>query len=134
MDIQLSRRGVGNPVNGLTPPFLSQARTWLCNVICHCPYFMLIELRWEVTAWFIDIVGIDDHHCLNFLFIFSHFTLTVIIIRNFVAKHDNIYTLFPSINMLQYFDRFVCSNILVFLIALKFKWQSEHEELCKCHK
>ncbi len=29
---------------------------------------------------------------------------------------------------------FVCTNILVFLIALKFKWQPEHEELCKCHK
>ena len=29
----------------------------------------------------------------------------------------------------------VCTNILVvFLIALMFKWQREHEELCKCHK
>ena len=107
LDIQLSRRGVDNPVNALTPQFLSQARTWLCNVICDCPYFMLSELRWEVIAWFIDIVGIDDHHCLNFPFIFSHFTLAVIIIRNFVATHDHIYTIYPSINMLQYFDRFL---------------------------
>ena len=29
----------------------------------------------------------------------------------------------------------VCTNILVvFLIALMFKWQPEHEELCKCYK
>jgi len=87
--------------------FLSQARTWICNVICRYPYFMFSELRWEVIAWFIDIVGIDDHHCLNFLFIFSHFTLTVIIIRNYISTNDNIYTLYPSFNMLPYFDRFL---------------------------
>jgi hypothetical protein len=29
---------------------------------------------------------------------------------------------------------FVCTNILGFLIALKFKWQPEHEELSNCHK
>ena len=53
------------------------------------------------------IGGIDDHHCVNFRFIMSHFTITVIIIQYFVATHENIYTLYPSINMPQYFDRFL---------------------------
>ena len=28
-----------------------------------------VQLRWEVIVHFVDIGGIDDHHCLNFLFI-----------------------------------------------------------------
>ena len=29
---------------------------------------MFSELRWEVIVCFVDIGGIDDHYCLNFLF------------------------------------------------------------------
>jgi hypothetical protein len=49
---------------------LSQARTWISNVICHgllCVQW--VQLRWEVIVCLVDIGGIDDHHCLNFLFI-----------------------------------------------------------------
>jgi hypothetical protein len=31
-------------------------------------FLVLSELRKEVIVRFDDIVGIDDHHCLNFLF------------------------------------------------------------------
>jgi hypothetical protein len=31
--------------------------------------FVFSKLKWEVIAHFVDIGGIDDHHCLNFLFI-----------------------------------------------------------------
>ena len=31
--------------------------------------FRLNELNWEVVVHFVDIGGIVDHHCLNFLFI-----------------------------------------------------------------
>ena len=41
--------------------------------------------------------------------------------------------LYYSLNLELSF--FVCTNnLVVFLIALKFKWQPEHEELYKCHK
>ena len=59
------------PLTGLTPPqflCLSQARTWISNVICH-GLFMFSELRQEVFVRFVDIGGIGDHHCLNFLII-----------------------------------------------------------------
>ena len=48
----------------------TQARTWICNVIC-CGLFFVqrVQLRWEVIVRFVDIGGNDDHHCLNFLFI-----------------------------------------------------------------
>ena len=36
--------------------------------ICRDPFYMFIELRWEVIR-FVDVGGIVDHHCLNFLFI-----------------------------------------------------------------
>jgi hypothetical protein len=31
--------------------------------------FLLSELRWEMIVCFVDIGGIDDHYCLNFLFV-----------------------------------------------------------------
>jgi hypothetical protein len=54
---------------------LSQARTWISNIICH-GLFMFNELkwearceRWEVINRFVYIVGIVDPHCLYFLFL-----------------------------------------------------------------
>jgi hypothetical protein len=49
---------------------LSQARTWIWNVIGR-GFFCVqwLQLRWEVIVRFVDISWIDDHHCLNFLFI-----------------------------------------------------------------
>ena len=32
-------------------------------------FFVWVQLRWEVIIHFVDNGGIDDHHCLNFLFI-----------------------------------------------------------------
>jgi hypothetical protein len=32
-------------------------------------HFVLHGLRWEVMFHFVDISGVFDHHCLNFLFI-----------------------------------------------------------------
>jgi hypothetical protein len=32
-------------------------------------WFSVSQLGWEVIVRFVDIGGIDDHHCLNFLFI-----------------------------------------------------------------
>ena len=32
-------------------------------------FFVVIELRWEVIVRLVDIIGLFDHYCLNFLFI-----------------------------------------------------------------
>jgi len=66
-----SRGEACDPFNWLYPTsflFLSQARTWISNVICHC-LFMFIELRWEVFFRFVDIGGMFDHYCLYLFFI-----------------------------------------------------------------
>ena len=47
--------------------FLSQARTLISNVIYSGLF--CVQLRWEVIVCFVDMGGINDHHCLNFLFI-----------------------------------------------------------------
>ena len=68
LEIQLSEEAVWvsidrfNPVTFLFP---SQARTWISIVRFVC--FMFNGLVWEVVVCFVDIDGIVDHHCLNFL-------------------------------------------------------------------
>ena len=55
---------------------LSQARTWIFNVICHGNFCVQwVQIKWEMIVRFVDIGGIDDHHCLNFLLITTHFSL-----------------------------------------------------------
>ena len=39
---------------------------------------MFYELRWEVIVRFVDIGGIVEHHCLNFLFLKSEIYLIYI--------------------------------------------------------
>ena len=66
----LSRWEGWDPINWLNPAtFLcpSQVRTWISNIICHGLFS--VQLRWEVVVHFVDIGEIDDHHCVNFLFI-----------------------------------------------------------------
>ena len=54
---------------------LSQARTWISNVI-YCGFLFCIQ--W-VKVRFIDIDGIADHHCLNSLFVFGELRWEVIV-------------------------------------------------------
>ena len=64
LDIQLSG-GEGGPINrfdSATFVCMSQARTWSSNVICRGSLLYSVKMR------FVDIGGIDNHHCLNFLF------------------------------------------------------------------
>ena len=52
--------------------FLSQARTWNSKVIIMSwVFFVLKALKWEIVDRFVDIGGIVDNHCLNFLFIIT---------------------------------------------------------------
>ena len=72
MEIQLSR-GEGwdliDRFNIATSMCLSQARTWISNVICHgliiCSMIMIWSGRW---LHLVDISGIVDYNCLSFLF------------------------------------------------------------------
>ena len=74
----IKRGGLGSHKSFNTTTFvcLSQARTWISNVVMCCGLFVFNALRWEVIVCFLDICGIDDHNCLTFLFItckFAHF-------------------------------------------------------------
>ena len=55
---------------------------FLCSMICSEMWLFVLLLtvelltitvytlfRWEVIVCFVDIGGIDDHHCLNFLYV-----------------------------------------------------------------
>ena len=68
---QVIKLGGGIPLTGLTQQYC-----------CACPkprpgfptsyvvvFSVLSELRWEGIVHFVNIRGIDDHHCLNILFI-----------------------------------------------------------------
>ena len=70
--VTLSRRESYDPINWFsytTLLYLSKARTWISNVTCGLFCIQEIRLRWEVVVRFVVFVGIDGHHCLNFLFI-----------------------------------------------------------------
>ena len=74
LEIQLSRGEGWDPINRFNPATslcLSQARTWISNIMLLSLIFVFNELRWEVIVCFVDIGGIVDHHCLNFLFIIA---------------------------------------------------------------
>ena len=52
---------------------LSQARTWISNVIYRGTF--CVQLRWEVFDRFVDIVGIVEHHCLICLLIILKYAI-----------------------------------------------------------
>ena len=47
---------------------------------------MVSGLRWEVAVHFVDIDGIIDHHCLNFLFI--NYRISVFYINKTIGKTE----------------------------------------------
>jgi hypothetical protein len=61
-------------INRFNPPhFWACPKLWLGfpPCICHGLFFMFNESWWEVIVCFVDINigGIVDHHCLNFVFV-----------------------------------------------------------------
>jgi hypothetical protein len=72
---QAQKCGMVKPINGiLTFPILiigsamaMQMIKKISNAICCGLFFRFSELRREVVVCFVDIGGIVDHHCLNFL-------------------------------------------------------------------
>ena len=71
LEIQISRREGWDPINQFNPTTsvcLSQARTWISNIICGGDFFCA-QLRRDMIVRFVDIGGSDDHHCLIVLFI-----------------------------------------------------------------
>jgi hypothetical protein len=81
LDPVIKRGGLGSnkSFNPATFLCLSQARTWISNVICHSLFCVQwVQLKWEVIVRFIDIGGIDNCHCLNFLFIIIREDPTII--------------------------------------------------------
>ena len=39
-------------------------------------YVQWVQLRWQIIVHFVDMFSIDDHHCLNFLFIIWNLMLS----------------------------------------------------------
>jgi hypothetical protein len=72
LEIQLSRGNSWDKINWFKSAiflFLSQANTWISNVICCSSLFLMLnELRYVIVS-FVDIGGIVDQHCLNFVFV-----------------------------------------------------------------
>ena len=72
LEAQLSRGG-WDPIHLFNPATclcLSQARTWISNIICPglvCVHW--VQLGWEVIAYFIQMGESGDHHLFNFIFI-----------------------------------------------------------------
>ena len=67
LEIQLSRGEGLDSITQFNPAtflYLSQARTWISNIIFRLFFlpFLFTELRWEVIVHFVDIGGIVDHH------------------------------------------------------------------------
>jgi hypothetical protein len=52
-------------------------QTWISKVIFLC-LFVFSKWRWEVIAHCVDIGGIVDHHCLNFLFIINSYSISCV--------------------------------------------------------
>ena len=84
--------GGGDPINQVNPTIfisLSQARTCIFNAMC-CGllklFFMFNVFRQEVVVHFVDIGGIVDRHCLNFLLI-AHATGCTITTVNCMEIH-----------------------------------------------
>ena len=93
LEIQWPRKGGrGDPINQVNPIIfmsLSQARTCIFNAMC-CGllklFFMFNVFRQEVVVHFVDIGGIVDRHCLNFLLI-AHATGCTITTVNCMEIH-----------------------------------------------
>ena len=74
LEIQLSKGEGGDPIKWYNPPTICTCHKpgpgFLTSyIIVTSLFFMFNVLRSEVNACFVDIGGIVDHHCLNFLFI-----------------------------------------------------------------
>jgi len=77
-----------DPINRFNPATflcLSQASTWISNVICHAWSFC-VQLRWEMIVPFVG--GIVDHQCLRFLFIIDLYTNRSIIPNMFICNYN----------------------------------------------
>ena len=77
LEIQFQDRRVGIPLTSINPLHFCACtkpgpRFPKSYVVAFCVQW--VQLRWEVIVHFVDIGGIDDHHCLNFLFLTYFFS------------------------------------------------------------
>jgi hypothetical protein len=69
---------VGIPITCFNPPQFCACpmpRSWFptSHVMVFC-----VQLRWKMIVHFVDIGGIDYHHCLNFLFIIQNLKVWIL--------------------------------------------------------
>ena len=62
------------------------------DFICHMSYFLCLErsvkMRGDCSFCFVDIGGIDDHHCLNFLYIVMNTNVVLSILSRHRGSHS----------------------------------------------
>jgi hypothetical protein len=60
---------------------LSEVNIWILRIICRCPFFVFSCLKWEIIVRLVDIGGIVDHLCLDFLSKNEHITVVLNVIK-----------------------------------------------------
>ena len=99
-------------------------------------FFMFNDLRWEVIACFVDIAWIDDHHCLNFLFIVQNKVFN----KAQINIHIHVYPNFQNINIcnfkynISYYLKFLFLMLLflMFILPNNYHYYIAYIDLIKC--
>ena len=121
LEIQLSRGEGCYPLNRFNPTTIvvsvsGQNLDFQCHGV-----FVFSELRWEVIVRFVDIGGIDDHHCLNCLIITLAYNFIFVGLW-FTSHFSNLpYVMYKKVQTLR--------NCLLFF---KLKWYCEPFKNCTC--
>jgi hypothetical protein len=80
--------------------------------------------RWEVIVCFVDIGGIDDHHCLNFFFVFSELRWEVIVCfaehqkESFHSKWSSIPSISTKQTITSYHNSLNTKNRWLFVLLI----------------
>jgi len=110
---QLSRGEGWDPINRFNNTTFfcpSKAGMWISNIMV--VYYVFREWRWEVIVLFVDISGIVDQHCLNFIIITCNFKGDKHLVLKGRAVISSQYLL--SIPMSCYYWEFI---VIVFILS-----------------
>ena len=124
LEIQLLRMGDCDPTNRFNPAtFVCLSQVSYPNVIfCGLFYLQWVQSRWEVILRFVEVGGIDDQHCLNFLFITNENIFTPCLSVGWVLKFADCVSLtqlwFTSRYERQEFRVVDCLWTYLFLISM----------------
>jgi hypothetical protein len=99
--------------SSILPHFCARPKPWsLYSNAIYYDLFCVQWFNWEVIARFVDIGGIVDHHCLNFLFIRTKETLFCLPPKNMIMIYVYCYFSCPMcFHQQPYFLDFVRTRL-----------------------